>query len=210
MNWEGKNKIIVKKYSSKLAILLLSCFFLSCSLSKDLKLSSYAQKQQLHEIINMLQPRLDEGDALSSFQLYLLAASYNGIRNYSKALATIDLLQKQIDQGGRTTTGGSDLTVYPQILRGSIYLDQGEPKKAIVEGTLAYKLLHEDGREKKRSYTSQLIDIYDILGIAHALSGKNADAQKIANSLQNISTTDINIMNGPPPNTALWRGFTWH
>ena len=150
MNWEGKNKIIVKKYSSKLAILLLSCFFLSCSLSKDLKLSSYAQKQQLHEIINMLQPNLDEGDTLSSFQLYLLSASYIGIRNYSKALATLDLLQKQIDKGDRTTVGGSDLTVYPQILRGSIYLDQGEPKKAIIEGALAYKLLHEEGREKKK------------------------------------------------------------
>ena len=185
-----------KKHSTRLAILLLSCFLLAFSF-EDIKLSSYAQKQQLHEIINMLQPRLDEGDALSSFQLYLLAASYNGIRNYSKALATIDLLQKQIDQGDRTYVG-SDLTVYPQILRGSIYLDQGEPKKAIVEGTLAYKLLHEEGREKKRSYTSQLIDIYDVLGVAHALAGNKADAQKIANSLQNISTTDINIMNGPP------------
>ena len=89
----------LKKYSTRLGILLLSCFFLSCSLTKDIKLSSYAQKQQLHEIINMLQPRLDEGDTLSSFQLYLLAASYNGIRNNSKALATIDLLQKQIDKG---------------------------------------------------------------------------------------------------------------
>ena len=129
----------------------------------------------------MLQPKLDEGDTLSSFQLYLLAASYAGIRNYSKALATTDLLQKQIDKGGRTTIGGSDLTVYPQILRGSIYLDQGEPQKTIEEGTLAYKLLHEEGREGKTFYTSQLIDIYDILGVAHALAGNKADAQKIAN-----------------------------
>jgi len=87
----------LKRYSTRLAILLLSCFLSTCSLSKDITLSSYAQKQQIHEIINMLQPGLDEGDTLSSFQLYLLAASYAGIRNYSKALATIDLLQKQID-----------------------------------------------------------------------------------------------------------------
>jgi CHAT domain-containing protein len=194
-----------KKYSSRLAILLLSCFLSACTLSKDIKLSSYAQKQQIHEIINMLQPKLDEGDTLSPFQLYLLAASYAGIRNYSKALATTDLLQKLIDKGGRTTTGGSDLTVYPQILRGSIYLDQGEPKKAIEEGTLAYKLLHEEGREKKRSYTSQLISIYDFFGVAYALDGNKADAQKIANSLQNISITDINVMNGPPKYSALAR-----
>ena len=107
-----------RKHSMRLTILLLPCLFLACSLSKDITLSSYAQKQQIHEIINMLQPSLDEGDKLSSFQLYLLAASYIGIRNYSKALATTDLLQKQIDEGDRTLVG-SDLTVYPQILRGS-------------------------------------------------------------------------------------------
>ena len=183
-----------------LAILLLACFLLAFSF-EDIKLSSYAQKQKLHEIINVLQPRLDNGDTLSSFQLFLLAASYNGIRNYSKALATTDLLQKQIDRGDRSLAG-SDLTVYPQILRGSVYLDQGEPQKAIQEGALAYKLLHEGGREKSTFYTSQLIDIYDILGVAHALSGNKVDAQKIANSLKNVSIT---VMNGPPKYSALAR-----
>jgi len=196
----GENNMKLKKHSAKLAILLLSCFLLAFSF-KDIKLSSYAQKQQLHEIINMLQPRVDEGDTLSSFQLFLLAASYNGIRNYSKALATIDLLQKQIDKGDRTYVG-SDLTVYPQILRGYIYLDQGETQKAIQEGSLAYKLLHEDGRERNSFYTSQLIDIYDVLGVAHALTGNKVDAQKIANSLQKLSIT---VMNGPPKYTALAR-----
>ena len=195
--------MIVKKHSTKLALLLLSCFFLSCSLSKDIKLSSYAQKQQIHEIINTLQPSLDKGDKLSSFQLYLLAASYSGIRSYSKAIITIDLLQKQIDRGERSYIGsGSDLTVYPQILRGYIYLDQGEYQKAIQEGALAYKLLHEEGRERKTFYTSQLIDIYDVLGVAHALSGNKVDAQNIANSLKNVCIT---VMNGPPKYSALAR-----
>ena len=191
----------LKKYSTGLTILLLSCFILSCSLSKDITLSRYAQKQQIHEIINILQPGLDEGDTMSSFQLYLLSASYIGIRNFNKALATADLLQKQIDKGDRTLVG-SDLTVYPQILRGSVYLNQGEPQKAIQEGTLAYKLLHEEGREKSGFYTSQLIDIYDILGVAHALSGNKVDAQRIAYSLKNVSIT---IMNGPPKYSALAR-----
>ena len=183
-----------------LAILLLACFLLAFSF-EDIKLSSYAQKQKLHEIINVLQPRLDNGDTLSSFQLFLLAASYNGIRNYSKALATTDLLQKQIDRGDRSLAG-SDLTVYPQILRGSIYLDQGEPQKAIIEGNLAYKILHEEGRDKQSFYTSQLISIYDFLGVAHALAGNKAEARKIADSLQKVSIT---VMNGPEKYSALAR-----
>jgi CHAT domain-containing protein len=200
----GKNNMKFQRYSIQLAVLLLSCFFVGCSLSKDITLSSYAQKQQIHEIINMLQPEIDEGDTLSPFQLYLLSASYAGIRNYSKSLATTDLLQKQIDKGDRTFVG-ADLTVYPQILRGSVYLDQGEPQKAIREGVLAYKLLHEEGRERKSFYMSQLISIYDILGVAHALAGNNADAQKIADSLQNVSIDAMNVMNGPPKYSALAR-----
>ena len=151
------------------------------------------QKKQHHEVIKMLQPRFDEGQQLSTWHLFFLAVAYYEVRNYSKALATIDLLQKQIDQGDRTYVG-SDLIVYPQILRSYVHLDQGEPQKAIGEGTLAYKLLHEEGRERKNFYTSQLIDIYDFLGVAHALAGNKADAQKIANSLQNLSIT---VMNGP-------------
>jgi CHAT domain-containing protein len=133
----------------------------------------------------MLQPNLDEGKTLSSFELYMLASSYIGIRNYGKALATADLMQKQIEKGDRTVVG-DDLTVYPQILRGSVYLDQGEHQKAIREGTLAYRLLHEEGRNKGALYSSQLIDIYNILGVAHALSGNNTEAQRIARSLQNV------------------------
>ncbi|MBU1054325.1 MAG: CHAT domain-containing protein [Proteobacteria bacterium] len=191
----------LKNYFTISAILLLASFFMACSLSRDIRLSSYAQKQQIHEIINTLQPRVENGDSVSSFQLFLLASSYNGIRNYSKALAITDLLQKQIDNGDSAFVG-SDLTVYPQILRGSVYLDQGEFQKAIKEGHLAYKLLHEAGREKQSFYTSQMISIYDFLGVAYALSGNKADAQRIVNSLQNVSIT---LMNGPEKYSALAR-----
>lgn len=182
MEANGENNMKLKRCSTGLAILLLSCFFLSCTL---FTVSRHFQKQELHEIINMLQPNLDEGKTLTSFELYMLASSYIGIRNYGKALATADLMQKQIEKGDRTVVG-DDLTVYPQILRGSVYLDQGEHQKAIREGTLAYRLLHEEGRNKGALYPSQLIDIYNILGVAHALSGNNTEAQRIARSLQNV------------------------
>lgn len=194
----------LKKYSAGLAILLLSSFMASCalsSLSRDIQLSSYAQKQQVHEIIRTLQPEIDQGGMPTTFQLYLLAASYHGIRDYRKALATTELLQKKIDAGDRVFVG-ADLTVYPQILRGYVYLDQGEPQKSIREGSLAYKLLHEEGREKTGFYASQLIDVYDILGVAHALAGNREEARKIAASLQSVSIT---VMNGPPKYSALAR-----
>ncbi len=95
----------------------------------------------------MLQPRLDEGQKMSTWHLFFLGASYYEVRNYSKALAITDIMQKQINEGDYSYMG-SDLTVYPQVLRGSIYLDQGNIPKAI-EDALAYKLLHEEGRDRK-------------------------------------------------------------
>jgi len=196
--------MMLKKYSIRLGILLLSCFIAACSLSKDLKLSSYAQKMQVHEIINMLQPRLDEGDKLNSFELFFLACSYNGIRNYSKVLATADLLQKQIDQGD--TYRGLDFIAYPQIFRGGVYLDQGEPRKAIEEGTLAYKLLHEEGRDRKNSYTERLILTCDFWGVALALRGEKDEAKKIIGILESINTNKDNlVMLGPGKYSALAR-----
>lgn len=167
----------------------------------DIRLSSYAQKQQIHEIIALLQPKLDKGDTLNPLQIYFLAASYTSTRDYRKALMTIDIMQKQFDRGERTHLG-SDFTVYPQILRGGIYLDQGDFLKSIAEGDLAYRLLHENGRDKQNFYTSQLIEIYDFLGVAHALAGHQAEAQKIAGALEAVSIT---VMNGPPKYSALAR-----
>ena len=194
----------LKKYFTRSAILLLSCFFLSCSLSKDLQLSSHAQKMQVHEIINMLQPRLDEGDKLNAFELFFLACSYNGVRNYSKVLATADLLQKQIDKGD--TYLGRDFIAYPQIFRGSVYLDQGEPQKAIEEGALAYKLLHEEGRYRKDSYMERLVWTCDYWGVALALHGEKDEAKKIINILESIDTNKDNlVMLGPGKYAALAR-----
>ncbi|TRZ75247.1 MAG: CHAT domain-containing protein [Deltaproteobacteria bacterium] len=196
-------KLLKKERFHTYIILGFSFFLLGASLDYDIKLSTLMQKQQLHEIINMLQPRLDKGDSLSSFQVFFLTLSYTGIRNYGKALATTDLLQKQIDKGDRTYFG-SDLTVYPQFIRGYINLDQGDPQKAIQECTLAYKLLHEEGRDKNNHfYTAQLISIYDVLGVAHALAGNHGEAKIIADALQKVTIPSVIL--GPEKFSALAR-----
>ncbi|HRR39762.1 MAG TPA: CHAT domain-containing protein [Syntrophales bacterium] len=180
-----------KDFLSTWILLLSLCFLMSCSFSKDIQISRYAQKQQIHKIIDVLQPSIDAGEEVSAFDLYFLSASYISVRNYSKALATIDLMQKRIDAGDKSYVG-SDLTVYPQILRGTVYLEQGEPQKAIHEGELAYKLLHEGGRDRAGFYTSQLIDIYNLLGVAYAVSGESAKGRNTARKLEGVSADAIN------------------
>jgi len=146
---------------------------------EDIKISSLMQKQQHHELIRTLQPMFDRGEPLSSFRIFLLAAAYYEIRDYEKMFKTADLLEKQIRQGDTEGYGG-DLTVYPQILRGYAYLDQGSFGKALKEANEALTLLNRDADWKNRIpfiasntfYRSQLIAISSIAGVASALEGQ--------------------------------------
>lgn len=185
-----------------LSLLLLSFFLCGFSFFDEIKLGSYAQKKQQHEIIKMLQPTLDAGEHLSSWHLFFLAGAYYEIRDYNKALTTIELMQKQINLGD-STAYGADISVYPRIFRGLTYLDQGDIARSITEGKLAYKMLHEEGRGRRNFYKSELISICDFLGVALALDSKVEESQKIADTLVRL---DIGSeITGPEKYTALAR-----
>ena len=192
---------------TSLVLLLLSFFLFGFSWGDDIKLGSYMQKKQHHEVIKMLQPMLDSGEQLPSWHLFFLTAAYYEVRDYNKVLSLTDILQKQINTGDRSyqRLDGSDITVQPQIFRGSVYLDQGEPQKAIEEGNLAYKLLHEEDRDSQRFYKSQLISICDFLGVALALTGRKQESQKFIDILQQVNTGGFSTMLGPEKYSALAR-----
>lgn len=169
-------------------VLLFLCFFL-CGFSffDEIALARYAQKKKLHEIINMLQPALDKGEQLSAWHLFFLAGAYYEIRDYGKALTTTDLMQKKVDLGDRTAYG-SDISVYPNVFRGYIYLDQGELQKAVAEGELAFRLLHSEGRDRQSFYQSELISICDFWGVALELTGRKEEADKLIDTLHKINS----------------------
>ena len=177
---------------------------------EDIKISSLMQKQQHHELIRTLQPMFDRGEPLSSFRIFLLAAAYYEIRDYEKMFKTADLLEKQIRQGDTEGYGG-DLTVYPQILRGYAYLDQGSFGKALKEANEALTLLNRDADWKNRIpfiasntfYRSQLIAISSIAGVASALEGRMHDADMHLKTIEDVTT--IEGILGPEKFIALAR-----
>jgi tetratricopeptide (TPR) repeat protein len=115
--------------------------------------------------------------------LYVLALAYKETRNYSKALATIDLLQKEIDKGDKSFLE-NDYSVYPQILRGGIYLDLGEQQKAVIEGKLALKILNSKGANRN---DVRFIDTCELLGVSMALTGDTKGARKAIRLLESMS-----------------------
>lgn len=170
------------------AILILSLFLPGFGIFDEITLARHAQKKEHHEIIKMLQPSLDQGDQLSAWRLFFLAGAYYEIRDYNKALTTIDLMQKRIAQGDQSAYG-ADISVYPNIFRGYIYLDQGESQKAVIEGDTAFKLLHSGGRDRQNFYQSELISICDFWGVALELTGRNEEARKLINILHNVNSS---------------------
>ena len=180
---------------SRLAGLLTLLVFLICGCSagfvkdmktniEDIKISSRMQKKQHHELIRTLQPMLDRKEPLSSFRLFLLAAAYYEIRDYEKMFRTVDLLEQQIGEGDVAGYGGN-LTVYPQILRGYAYLDQGIFDRALKEASKAIVVLN---RDDNTFYRIQLIDISCIAGVASALTGRRHDADAHLKTIEDVTT----------------------
>lgn len=167
------------------AIAVLSFFLTGFGFMDELALGRHAQKKEHYEIIKMLQPELDRGKELSAWHLFFLTSAYYEIRDYQKALSTIDRMQKRVD-GGDTSAYGSDISVYPHIYRGYIYLDQGLPEKAVAEGEKAYTLIHSEGRDRQNFYQSQLISICDFWGVALEITGKKEEANRLIGVLTNI------------------------
>jgi len=193
----------ILKYLHALFIFLCcGCGATLTSFSDTLHISSLAQKMQHHEIIKILQPRIERRESISSFQLFILAGAYFEIRNYEKALSTVDLLQRQIAQGDSSYLG-ADLSVYPRILRGLIALDLGDPHTAEIEASEAYALLNRTNGGANPFYKAQSIQICGILGVAHALQKHHQEADRWVAALLSIDTRDTIL--GPEKYIAIAR-----
>ncbi|MEW6163286.1 MAG: hypothetical protein AB1606_08270 [Nitrospirota bacterium] len=190
----------------KFLVIAILLFSSGCvGLFKDIEVSSLMQKKRHHEVIQILQQDIDRKEEISAFQLYLLSGAYYEIRDYEKMLSTVNLMEKKISQGDTGYTGyfGANLSIFPGILRGYAYLDQGEYDKAIKTASAAYALLNRVGGSSNIFYRSQLIDIAGILGVAYAHLNHNAEADRWIEVLQSIDISDTNL--GPEKFIAIAR-----
>ncbi len=184
--------------------LLLNCLLLAgCGgFVQTLQISSLAQKKQHHEIIKVLQPQIDQQVSLSSFDLYILSGAYYEIRDYQRCIRTINLMQQRIDQGETSYVGGN-LTPLPRIMKGYLYLDQGDYPRAIQSADEAYRLIDTPEGRSNIFFRSQLIQISEVAGVAQALMGNRHEARRWAEVAGNVPI-DASIL-GPEKYTALAR-----
>lgn len=166
--------------------------------ASDIALSSLAQHGKHHELIAAVESDHKDSQEISSFRLMMLAGSYYEIGKYRDATKSADLLEKHI-KSGDASIFGADLSVYPEIIRGAVSLDQGLYDEALRHGTAALAQL----KENQLFYRSQLIQISNILGVAYALAGNAAQAKQ---SLERIRGVDLALSNlGPEKFTAMAR-----
>jgi len=190
----GGIRLIKSRWNWLLAFL----FFCSgCALASDISLSSLVQKGKHHELISELQPDFEAGKPISTYRLLLLGGSYYELRRYREANAVADRMDKNIAAGDKSYFGG-DFSVYPEVFRASISLDQGAYDEAIKHGTIAYNKLNQ-----QIFYRSQVIQIGNILGVAHAFLGHADEARKY---LDIVSKVDVGWSNlGPHKYVAMSR-----
>ncbi len=181
----------------KLLCLLTLLLLTGCvgSFVQTIQISSMAQKKQHHQIIQTLQPQLENKGSLSAFDLLILGGAYYEIRDYQRCLKTTHLLQARIDQGETSYLGGN-LTPYPHLLQGLVYLDQGAYTQAVHFADQAYRLIDSPAGRSNQWFTSQLIQTAEISGVAQALQGNQAEARRWLVTIQNIAIDPSGIQ-GP-------------
>lgn len=197
-------------FMRKLAIkFLFATFLLNCLLLvgcggfvQTLQISSMAQKKQHHEIIKVLQPQIDQQVSLSSFDLYILSGAYYEIRDYQRCIRTVNLMQQRIDQGETSYVGGN-LTPLPRIVKGYLYLDQGDYPRALQSADEAYRMIDTPEGRSNVFFRSQLIQISELSGVAQALMGNRNEARRWAEIAGNVAI-DASIL-GPEKYIALAR-----
>ena len=175
-------------------LLLFSCG----ALGSDLSISSLAQKGKHLELIAELQPDFDAGKDISSFQLLMLGGAYYEARKYRYANAVADRMEKNFAAGDKTSFGG-DLTVFPEIFRASISLDQGDYEETIRHATIAYTKLNP----RQIFYRSQVIPIGNLLGVANAFLGRIDEAKKYLDMVGKVDTGWSNL--GPQKYVSMSR-----
>src|SRR4051812_9900799 len=97
---------MMRRPSPWLFALLALLFFLRplpVLAASDMAISSLAQQGRHHEIIAELQPLLDRGETVSTFQLLFLGAAYYEVRQYRGVTAAAEAMDKRIAQGDSTT-----------------------------------------------------------------------------------------------------------
>ncbi|OQA33660.1 MAG: CHAT domain protein [Betaproteobacteria bacterium ADurb.Bin341] len=180
--------------------LLTVCFVLLTmeAYASDLMLSGLLQQGKHQELIEVLQPRVDGGQGVSSFQLMMLGGAYYEIRKYREALIVCDLMAKRVQEGDRRVFG-ADLSVYPEIIRAAVSLDQGLYEAAIEHAGRAEAQLEKD----QFFYRQQLIQINNVLGIANAYLGRTGQARK---NLEKIRDVELSLSNlGPEKFSSMAR-----
>lgn len=186
--------------------ILISCLLLSgCSgsLLQTMQISSMAQKKQHHQIIQTLQPQVEQKASLSAFDLLILSGAYYEIRDYQRCLNTAHLMQARIDQGESSYLGGN-LTPYPHLMQGLVHLDQGSYTQAVDFAEQAYRLISSPTGRSNSWFGSQLIQTAEIAGVAQALQGNLTEARRWLTTVQQLPIASSGIQ-GPDKYIAIAR-----
>jgi ATP/maltotriose-dependent transcriptional regulator MalT len=180
----------------------LLAFFLSLSsytfALSNIALSSLVQKGRHYDLIRILQSELDQGHAVSTFQLAMLGHSYYQVRQYRNAGAIADTMDQRI-AAGDSSYFGSDLSIFPELLRASISLDQGDNEAAAGHADNGYRHL----KPNQFLYRWGVIQLAGVRGLAQAFLGHTDAARQDLELIGKVSTFMTNI--GPEKYTAMAR-----
>jgi CHAT domain-containing protein len=153
--------------------------------SQQEELASLWSEGRYGELVARLQPRLENGQELSSFGLMMLGTAYYEERQYRGALAAADAMDRRV-RAGDSQFLDADISAYPSLFRAEVALDLGAYEDAVRYATEA--VAHAKAQPGPSSFTgliassgiaaSELVQIYAVRGVANAFLGRTDEARK--------------------------------
>jgi tetratricopeptide (TPR) repeat protein len=146
--------------------------------SKGLNLTAEANFTQ---VVKEFEPPRGNYQEIPFSDLIYLCTAYAELKNYNKLFPCLDTAQTKVDQGDYIADTWNH-SATPSRLRATALVELGQYDEAVKAAEHAYKIVMD-----KNLTRFEEVKVLDILGLAYALSGKKAEAEKIARKLKGLN-----------------------
>lgn len=139
--------------------------------------STLFQQNRYAELRDLMEARVQSRQTVPTADYAYLCFAYAKTRQYDRLFPCIERMQARIDGGDRQLYW-FDFSAEPALLRALAALEFGDLPTAIAEGRTAYRLT-----EGKSAYVQMRVYAIALLGLAHALTGERAAADRLITEL---------------------------
>ena len=146
--------------------------------SRGLNLTAEANFTQ---VVKEFEPQEGSYESIPFSELIYLCQAYGELKDYKKLFPCLEAAQTKVDQGDFIADTW-DHSATPSRLRATAFIELGQYDEAVKTAEHSYQIVRDNNLTRYEE-----VKVLDILGLAYALAGKTAEAERIARKLKDLN-----------------------